>query len=137
MGREVALAAEVQLFVEGADLVLVVAETVEHGDGDAPAFAGGFVAAGLLEGGDGAEALKACVVAFEDFAAPDGAVGAVSRTVHGDADDGLVAVVFGHTAENVGVVVLEGQQREAEFPGGGVRVVARVEVAGHEGGLGL
>ena len=86
----------------------------QEGDGDTPRFSRGFVAAGLVEGINGGEAGVACEVCLQDFAAPDRAVWPVARAVEGDAEDGFVIVVFGEAGEDVGVVVLDGKQRDVE-----------------------
>ena len=106
----------------------------QQADGDAPALARGLVAAGLREGLDGAEPPEALVVGEQELAAPDRAVGAVARAVERDADDGRLLVVLGHAGEDVRVVVLDLEERHADFLGerfgDGRSVVARVQVAG-------
>ena len=60
------------------------------------------------------QAVEAAVVAEEDFATPDCAVVAEAGAVEDQAEDfgGAVEVVFGHGGGQVGVVVLDFNERE-------------------------
>ena len=111
---------------------LVLRQIVEQGNGNAPALAAGFVAACLPEGRDGIEPLKAGIIRLQNFAAPDGTVGAVAGAVKGHANYRFVVIVFGHAGENMGIVVLDRKEGQPQFLGDGYGIVAGMHIAGHD-----
>ncbi len=88
----------------------------------------------------GLPARSPVVAGDQDLAAPDGAIGAVTGAIEGEADDPLVPrdPVFRHDCRDVGVVVLDQRQRSvAALIGPASGLVARVGVGGHTLGIDL
>ncbi len=111
-------------------------QAVDHGHRDAPALPGGIVAADLQEGLDACRPAEMPVVREQKLTAPDAAVGAVARAVQCDADDRLGMVVFCHAGHDMGIVVLDPQQRQpprlGELLRHRSRIVAGMQVAGDD-----
>ena len=115
---------------------------------DAPSLFGRCIATGLGEHLDAPGPLEPVDVRQQELAAPDGGHFAavdhfrpVTGAVEGHADDGLQVVVLRHTAEGVGVVVLDLQNRDAHLFAEFLRhfggVVQRVLVADDDARLDL
>ncbi len=73
-------------------------------------------------------------VGHQEFAAPDGAVGAVARAVQGDPDTGFGAAVFRQAGGDMGVMVLDPDEAHpGQTPGIAGAEIMGVEVMGDEG----
>ena len=68
------------------------------------------------------------------FSAPDRAIGSVAGAVEGEAKHGIRPVIFRHTGENMGVVVLDMHQRNAgrKFSGDFRGPVTGVEITDNQ-----
>ena len=106
----------------------------QQGEGHAVGLFRRPVAADQGDGPDGAEALKAGVIADQALPAPDRAVGPEAGAVPHEADDLVVDVVVGHAGGQMRVVVLDADQGQALplRPLSGVvgGEIVRVQIAG-------
>ncbi len=120
----------------GIQTVRGLFQTVDHGHRDAPALPGGRVPADLQEGLNAGGPAEMPVVRNEHFTAPDAAVGAVARAVQGNADDRLGMVIFRHAGNDVGIMMLNPQQRQSprlsDLLCHSSGIVARMQVAGDD-----
>ena len=132
-GRYFLFRREIEFLTEG-ERVFRVGERMEQGDGDAPAFSRGKIAARMEEGGDGAEPPEAVRRREHDFAAPNRIVRTVSGAVEAHADDGLQMIVFCHDGKHMGVMMLHFDDGDAKGFGKAARLVARMQVGGDEVG---
>lgn len=107
--------------------------------GDTPRFPRRLVTAGLVKGIDAGKAGVSSKISAQELAAPDGTIRAIAGTVEGKAEDRSGLTVFGKTGEDVGVMMLDWEERDVElvgeFSGEGSGVVARMEVAGNDLGM--
>ena len=98
----------------------------KHAEGGPARLLHGRVAAGQAEGAKMGHAVNGGFRDEEEFAAPYRAVEAIAGTVPGDAEDGRLKFVLGHTGEHVGDVMLDGEElRWGGFAGSATRRSAR------------
>ena len=86
------------------------------GQSGAPGLAHGRIAAGQPDVPQVRAPFKAAVASHQKLAAPNGAVGAVSRAVEGHPDGIASQAVFGHAGSDVGVMVLHADHGQALQP---------------------
>ena len=110
--------------------VILSEQAYDQGCGDPPALPRGGISADMQEGFHTSEPSETMRVRKQYFSAPDRAIGSVSGTVKGKAEHGIRPVIFRHTGENMGVVVLDAHQRDAgrEFSGDFCGSVTGVEI---------
>ena len=114
LGQDVFNIAELQVLNQiGSRRLLFIRQAVEHADGDTPAFYGRDVAAGLSKGLDGAQAGKAAIISLKKLAAPNRTIRTIAGTVKGNADNRLRVIVLRHTGDDMGVMMLYRQHRQA------------------------
>ena len=109
---------------------------MEKAYGGPPGFMDGRLAPGETVVAEMAASCKRRLVGHQKFSPPYLAVRPVAGSVHGQADDPSGEPIFGHTADNVGMVVLDGDDSHPFQPARILRgIVARMKVAGNQNGL--
>src|SRR5690242_16081621 len=81
----------------------------------APGFADGRIAARQRNVAEMRAALESSIRSCQEFAAPDRAIGAISRAIECDADDITREAVLEHATGDVCVVMLDCKLRQREF----------------------
>ena len=71
--------------------------------------------------------LESAGIAHEKFATPDVAIEAVAGAIPDDADDGLIQLVLGQHGSQVGMMVLNPDQRQSHVLGKARRVIVGVQ----------
>ena len=124
-----------QGFDHGRRLAPVLLQAVDEADGNAPSFPGCRITAPLPEWRNGRAAAKFMAVTEKYLPSPYGAIGSVSGSVKGYTENRRLPVIFSHTGQDMGKMMLDGNDGQPHFLSYCCRIIPGMKITGHTGRL--